>query len=470
MTSLLQKPRCAVTIGAPSLNSRTLNTTLRPDVIDATYSRNSYLEADQLTISIAWREGGVDPRWLRNATCSFWLWDDAKEPFDEIKHLRFLGVCTKVHRKVSGDSVLVEMTFADYTHFFLIMKPFPTAGMPEWTDTLDQIWKKVCDNTGPYIPATKKIDSSVKLLRDNLYFDPKLLARRPEITSANLGSLVHERFHAIGKPTPKSRTDAWAVWNYCLTSLGLIGYIERDICFVTDAPAFFDKTNAPKLLYGENIYEYEEGADSEISVKGVVVQSFDPLTGRTLEAYYPSPGDERLKVSKAKARFAVKEGREVSANDESSEWIPYAALGVTKQDKLDLLAQLVYDEQHRQEVEGSLKTSDMTLYDQEDRPINILDLKSGDAIKVGIAQYDADQLLEKPVQERVEDLVRQGYLPDVAMLIASNLDFDDMNGTIFNIMSMEFKLGPEEFWIDIKYHSQFNLQDSLDVATIRGLR
>lgn len=455
----LQKPRIEVEIGVPKLNSRTIDVILRPPVIEATWSRNSFLEADSLTITVSWKEGGVDPRWLRNASVHMWMWNEVDGPFDRVKHLRFKGTCVKAERKVSEDSITVSMTFHDFTSFFINMKPFPTAGMPEWSDTLETIWQKICDNTGPYIPATKTIDSSVKDLRNALVFSDGLLARRPSVKSETLGVLVPERFHDVAKPTPKMRTDAWAVWNYCLTSLSLISYIDRDKVVVTDSPTFFKEADSAMLLYGSNIHSFEESVSADISVKGVVATSYNPLTGQTLEAFYPPPGDERLKVAKAKAKAASKAGRDVSPNDASGEWIPFIC-NIIDPRRLQDYAEFIYDQQHRQEIEGTLRTGEMTLYDvKRSNPIDILSLSAGDSIVVGISSYGRQSLLELPVEERVSSLTRQGYLPEIAKLIADNIVFDDFNSQLFSVMGMEVTLGPETFDVEIKYHSKFIFSD-----------
>lgn len=454
----VQYPRCEVEIVAPRLDSRDENVTLRPMVIDCKWSKNSYLEADALTISVSWAEGGVDPRWLRNATVKMWMWDEAQGPRDLVKHLRFTGVCVKAMRRVSNDGINVDLTFHDYTSFFINMKPFPTRGMPEWHDTLKTIWAKICDNTGPSKPGTKKIDSSVKALRDSLVFSDALLIRRPEVESLTLGSLVPARFHDIAKPSPKNRTDAWAVWNYCTTSLGLISYIDKDQCVVTDLPDLFEEEDAPFLLYGANIFEFEESVDADISVKGVVAQSYNPLTGQTLEAFYPPPGDERLKLSKSKAKQAAKAGRDVSANDESGEWIPYIC-NIIDPAKLEQYAEFIYDQQHRQEIEGTLKTADMTLFTENGEEVSVLDLKAGDSIVVGIAAYDRQTLLNTPVEERSGLLQKQGYIPEIADLISNNIDFDNFNSQLFSVMSTEVHLGPEVFEVEVRYHSKFIFND-----------
>src|SRR5690606_23950184 len=129
--------------------------------------------------------------------------------------------------------------------------------------------------------------------------------------------IVNARFHAIGKPTPKTRTDAWGTWQYCINSLGLISYIDKDVCIVNDSQGYYGEDNASNLIYGESILYFEENVDSDIADKGVVVQSFDPLTGRVLEAFFPPPGDERLKVKRGVVNRATKESRGITANEQS---------------------------------------------------------------------------------------------------------------------------------------------------------
>lgn len=453
-------------LDVPKGLSRTEFVVLHPRVIEAKWTRNHHLMADELTVSIGWKEGGVDPRTIKNARCAFWMWDANAEDFDSEKHMRFAGICTKHSRKLHEVGWVVEMTFHDYTTLFLNNKPLKTAGMPEWSDTLGRIWEKICDNTGWQDPANGKILSSVEALKPNLIFEV------PELRGRTLGEIVPKRFHAISKPTPKHGASSWDVWQYCVASLGLVSYIDRDRCIVTDTTEHYGKRNAPRAIYGQNIHSLEETADATMSSKGVLLKSFDPLRGRAMEAFYPPPGDERIKTRRSAVGKKSEGGATVTANEVSGEYEEFTRYDITDQTALDRAAQETYDQRSRQELEGSFKTAEVFLYgeniDADPRgfdaanAICIFDLHAGDAIRVELEPGLRDLLEDigsnaawgDGSSEQIRYLIDNcGYDDDVAELIVANLKVDEFRSTIFHIKTVEVELTAERFEVEIKFHS-----------------
>lgn len=448
---MIYKPRAELTLSIPKFGSRTEFITLNPRVIAAKWTRNNHLVADELTVKIGWKESGVDPRVMKYARCGFALWDaiaDGENPNPEAV-LRFTGIAHKAKRHLAENGWEVEIDFLDYTSMFIGMKPFPTSGMPEWSDTLDSAWKKICDHTGFKDPATGKIVSSVEALRDGL----TLLV--PSLEGKTLGEVVADRFHAVSKPTPPLNSDAWAVWQYVICSLGLISYIDKNLCIVTDTTEHYLPENAPKLIYGENILEFEEESDSGITNKGVLLKSFDPLKGRVIEAAYPPPGDDRLRTRRAVANRAAKEGREPTLNELSADYEEFNSFDVTDQAALERKAEKVYEERKRQEIRGKIKTREMVLFNPAGDTVSTLDLSAGDAIVVGIDQDTKDALsaIGDP-NARIQYLVeRCGYEENLARLIVEASESTQLKSPVFHIKTLAVDLQPESFDIDIDYHN-----------------
>lgn len=189
---------CAkIDLEIPKFDDPTTFVVIRPRVIEARWTRNNHLIADELSVTLGYKEAGIDPRYVKNARCSFYMWDDAKEDFDPVKHVRFTGIGQTVERKLADSGWEVEMQFHDFTSLFLACKPMKSAGMPYYTDTLRQIWERICDNTGWTDPATGQIKSSVEALRGGLKF------RVSDLESKTLADLVPDRFRAIGRPHPR---------------------------------------------------------------------------------------------------------------------------------------------------------------------------------------------------------------------------------------------------------------------------
>lgn len=431
---------------------------LKPAVIEAKWTRNNHLVADELFVIVGWKEGGLDPRAMRNARCQFFMWDAASEDFDRRKHLRFTGIATKIHRRLSDSGWVVEMSFQDYTTMFINMKPFPTVGMPEYTDTLQQIWQKICDNTGWMDPSNKKIVSSVRALRDGLEI------RVDEYATKTLGELVNKRFLEVAKPTPKNGSSAWDVWQWCCGALGLLTYIEADRCVVTNATEHFDRDTAPRAIYGQNIYNLEEEVDTAISLKGILLKSFDPLGGRVLEARYPPEGDQRLKTARSAVGPKSPGGTAVTANEASGDYEEYFRYDITTQDALDRAALQAYEERSRQSMEGSFRTAETEFDDKtlEIERISIFDLKPGDKVRIELAgdllkdlrKMGGDEQMGGPDYARIRYLVDNlGYDEGVAKIIVQNLDIEELQAAEFNITSVEHDLHPASYEAEVKFHN-----------------
>ncbi len=445
------KPRCAAKLMVPSVNDPETIVTITPSIITAKWTRNNHLTADELTITIGWEEGGCDPRFLKNATCEFYMWDDLRQDFkdNDLEFLRFKGICVKASRKLSQDTSEVTLTFHDYTTLFIHMKPFPTRGMPEYSDTLEQIWQKICDHTGTRDPGdSNKVVSSVTNLRNGLQVSSEGLKAK------TLGSLVSDRFHAIAKPSIHQNANAWETWQWCVGALGAVSYIDGEKCVVMTTTEHYESDKIPGLIYGHNIWEFEENSDPKISGKGILLKSQNPLTGMQIESAYPPPGDERLKMTRAIANRAAKAGRDVNLNDVSGDYEEFLYYSIHDQAALDIRAKEAYEEFSRQQMEGTLKTSEMVLEGEDGEPVDILNLRANDSISIAI---DPDIYQFKSAEETKQFLVEaKGYNDGLATIIAQNFMARELQSLIFHITSMDVDYQDGTCTIEIKYHNLVN--------------
>jgi hypothetical protein len=435
--------------------SKTEFITIYPKVIEAKWTRNNHLVADELTVSVPWKFAGVDPRFIKQARCAFTMWDENFEALDQTKHLRFEGVCKKATRKIGNNGWSVDMTFHDYTTMFINMKPFPSDGMPEWSDTLQTAWEKICDHVGWRDPSDEnKIVSSVTALRNRLRIIP------PSFASKTLGGATHERFLKMAKPSPPHRCDAWAVWQYLCTMLGLVTFIRGTECFVMDTNELYTKENAPLAIFGQNITELEEEADTDVTKKGILLRSFDPVAGRVLEARYPLPGDERIKTKRSAVSLKSDGGAEITANEVSGEYDEFEYHHIVNQEALEAAAKMAYDQFSRQEMEGGFHTPLMRLpsFDGESS-VDVLALKAGDAVRVVVDQQTLDVLATLgSVAEQYDYLVNvMQYDRGVAELIVANFDQTQINSPVFHVKSISVDFGEEKFNVEVKYHNVVNL-------------
>lgn len=427
----------------------------------ATFERNDHLTADSLSVDVEWTDSGVDPRFLKNATCSFFMADTTEsEEIVTDENLRFTGILTRARRSANGNSGFdVSLEFHDYTALFLECKPFPTAGVANFTDTLKQAWNKLCDKTGYYDPALDDVRSSVGMFKDRIEFygvDGNI----------SLESVVPGRFPKVGaKLQPKEGASSWDVWQYTVGILGLTSFIDRDRCIVTTSTELFDKKRTPVAVWGRNIYEADEMVHAHVANKGIRLVSFEQETGKVLESFYPPPGDQRIKVKRAHARSKHYTPDEIqSAQYETMEYFI-----VQDQATLDKVAEYAYNEWSRQEIEGSFKTAEMWMPTHADDPgavhkdttgwRNMLALRAGTGVRVLIDPLDK-QFLKNQIQseeDRIIYLQDRGYSGDIAYLIVKNLDGYESLNSVFHVYKSIVTFDEHGFNVQVHYRNQIDI-------------
>jgi hypothetical protein len=378
----------------------------------AWWESNDHQKADTLKLTAEWRDIGTDPRLLTSAIVEFYLGNanDYGDWTPSRDNLRFVGVLQRAQRTArEGEGFSVELEFVDYTTFFLKAK-LPQDGVPDYSQTLDDAWKRICDHTGYYDPdSPKKVISSVAQLRGRLEPLGALAKKWPP----TLGRASSSRFSRLAAKIPvKPEADAWAVWQQAVGMCGLISFIRKDTCCVVEAQDYYTDKNAPRLIWGRNILSMQESRNAELAGKGVAITSYDPITMTTLEAFYPPRGDERSKQKRAATDKGIP--------SEKHEFLPYT--GITDQKTLEALAYRVWEERSRQELEGQLTTAEMFTDTVTAESFDLLNLGSGDAIRVEFAEREKHELIGMPSEhERVAYLVERGYSEGVATLMAKNV-------------------------------------------------
>jgi hypothetical protein len=199
-----------------------------------------------------------------------------------------------------------------------------------------------------------------------------------------------------------------------------------------------------------------------VSNTGVLVKSFDPLTGTLLESRYPSPADERIKKTRGQVRRAAKESRDVSLNEASAQYMEFEAHFIHDQKALDAFARSAYEQFSRQEMTGSFHTAEMVVSagkPGEEIDFPILELMPGDCLYIGVHEEAIlyAQTLDSEARRVAYLTERCGYDPNLALLCVRNIDVHGLKSPIFHLESMEVHLQPKAFDIEIKFHNKVNL-------------
>lgn len=469
----LHWPRMAATLWVPSAGSAAERKSQEEDEqvfrfdvrpFRARLEANNHNQADELELTFAYDEAGIDPRYLRSAEVYFYVLDayafGGFTPGND--NLRFIGITRDVERHFSeSKGKVITLKVQDYTCLFLEMKNFPPSGIPTFSDTITTAWQRICDNTGYVDLDTRTINSSVTNLRDKLEF------WGPIDPNKKLGDAVPARIAKLGtlQPTLGSASEAWAVWQTVVGSLGLISFIRGDRCVVTTATDFYTSSDPPRFLWGLNILEFTESRQlGQLCNKAVCVRSYDPLAGKILESLFPSPS-----VAQKKKRLGAtptkKPRHALHTQDYECFDLPFP---VADQATLDGIAERIWQERTRQELSGRMTTREMTVAtaNGSQNAFDLLTLQAGDQIQVEIERgaLDAIQGLTT-VGARAAALRAKGYTADTARFIAANIDSIDKLPSQFLVKQAATTLeatgseGGCKFEMEIEYLNRIDISE-----------
>lgn len=447
--------RLLVPLDVGKSGSQTLDFEMR--VRSATLTLNDHNHADELEIECSWSDLGIDPRFARSASVEFHMGEANEDGqfLTSARTFRFAGIADRVER-IAKDDQVAKISCRDFTALFLAMKPFPKEGIPLMTDTLVDAWRKVCDNTGFRYPDASVV-SSVENLRDRIEFrggvDPNVV----------IGKAASSRFTGSGPIAAKPKDDAWAVWQQAVGMLGLISFIDRDRCIVTTSADQFalDPSAMPRLVWGQNILEMTESAIGIKDAKGVILTSYDPSTGTSIEASFNPNEKKQRPVAKKRAAATTLEASDYEAFD---------YFGITDPDVLQLMAQRVWAERATQELEGQLTTAEMRVGTDAERTgdtgakasTDLLALRAGDSIRIEIDPLDEGVFSTLSSETaRTKYLVDRGYQPQAARILARNASRLMQLGRTFKVRSSRIHLAADgdsgEFSVQINYINRLEL-------------
>lgn len=453
-------PRCLATLTVPVFGttqeidaqahgSNTVDIPVR--VRKARLERNDHRTADTLNIEVDWRDSGVDPRFLKSSTIQFWLTDigpdanvgDGGQTILDDSDLQFIGTCVKVHRVASaGSGFQVDMEFHDFTRFFLDQKPFADEGVPLFTDTLQQAWARVCSQVGYKDLKTKKLISNVSALVGQLKIDQSVPS------DLIVGEGIPERVRKFGKQTVRDSDSAWDVWARTIGAMGLLTFFENDRVVVTTTTEHYGPKRSPVLLWGTNIEEASESANSMHLNKGVGLTSFNTETGSIIESVFPPPGDPLVHIKRTQA--GKKNFNPEQLQSDQYEWFEYH--DVQSQEQLDAVAASAFAERSRQELEGTIKTREMRIETVDKDQFDLLTLRAGDPIHISIESFDKDQLRAFGSQAKQEEYLQTfGFSPQLAELIAKNSSALEHLNDDFHVKRCAISLDENNFEVEINY-------------------
>lgn len=426
--------------------------------VRARISRNGLMEADTATVDFDFRTIPIDPRSLRAVFLDLVIGTVEPNEFEQGINLvtrddgsllsivgrvpgqetrmgtttRFVGYADDWGASLTGDGDSLSVEARDLTAP-LIDEPLPTGVTIDMQRPLADGVQELVD----LFAATR----GLKVIFGN----PGDVDDRGERGPTPAASVPKPRKARRGKQTRRARSgDAkMSVWDHIVDTVVATGYIPiiRGLrLYLIEPRTFYQGTaRAKRMMYGRNLLdlEFSRKIGGNTKVPTVEVRCPDPEIGKTRWARAPVPANTRSNgifgesdPPKATRANNVSPG---GSTQEQIRVIPVS--GISDGETLARIANSLYEQIGRQEIEGSWSTHDITSLDSEDEG-DLLDLQPGDAVAVSIAPLNAattgdstnqtaggslsslQELQSQTVARRTEFLTRLGYTQRAAERLA----------------------------------------------------
>jgi hypothetical protein len=341
--------------------------------------RNHHREADTAKIEIEYSDFPIDPRTLR-AVRVIVLLGSVAEPTDQLDasnpdHRVFLGFVDEPQTVLSGDGDRVKLEARDATALFL-----------------DYAWP-----TG----AAINIDSTLAVIVYGIQAQVPGAGGMPvEIVAGSASINVGEKLGRT-KWAPQKGDDAWTVLVELCGLLGLVPVVELDKLRIIDAAAVQTATPA-RFVYGQNLEQLTyrrrlvESRSSQI-----LVRCWDEQKRERREAIYPPSPEVAKKIVGYDGKIA----------DVDAPQVPYYVSGSFTQADLDALAESIYEEAARNQIEGELQTRDMQDLDEA---VDLWKAKNGDRMAVTLGRGEQAAIEGRTDGEALLYLVHHGWKIEAA--------------------------------------------------------
>lgn len=350
------------------------NDTLTVEVVPRTleWVRNHAREADTFRVSVDWRDLPIDPRAARSILVTAAV-ADAGTAGGTLRYDRsnavVMGYADEPRIVLDDGAELLEMSGRDYTALFL-----------------DKRWG------GGAIDITRPLSAVVAdILRQTPGASGMLTSLEPGAESLVLKGLVGRKHYV-----PQPSDDTWTVLVDLVGRAGLIAVVELDTLRILSPGGVGDRRVS--FAWGRDISKLKVGRDfQEMRTAQVEVRCWNPATRATLTAKHPSEPIVLRKRISPKGKVTT----------DNAPVTPFYFEGTYTQAQLATLAERIYRNMARQQLDGELETAELTSFEGEALP----QLANGDRVIVEWSQDYAAVIHGRSAGEAVDYLVRSAGLP-----------------------------------------------------------
>jgi hypothetical protein len=317
----------------------------------------------------------------------------------DTRNLQLLGFVDDVEEDL-GESSLVTLTGRDQT---ALMIDTPWQAFIETKEGKENI------RIPAGIDLRRPLDAVLRYILDKSEATRKLRIAFRGATPPTLG-----KWNAVGEAEIGEDASTWDVIKHLVHQAGLICFVEFDTLVVTSAQSLTQRGDlAGVFVKGENLAELKVKRKlGRLRATNIRVRSYDPKNKRTLTAVYPKQPVEKVKVGA---------GGEVT---KEREYLDFTVPNVADKAQLEKIAESIYTGRSRQQIEGNLRTEDLTsMVGPQEKALT--DLRSGSAITVEVDPDDRATLRAMKPEQREAYLKARGYATRVAAVVARA--FDDLD-------------------------------------------
>lgn len=404
--------------------------------------RNDYTEADTFSATIDYKSFPFDPRTMRACGISVYM-EDRRTVFKPTNSLNliepnednivFQGFADESSITFDDSTRSVSLEGRDFTSLFIDVKRINTEVI-QLSKPLDQVIRDLIDE--------QETTKDIKIENRTGQEFPVLSKIAPDFNP----------FTSV--KNQKRKETYWDIMQSILQRIGLVGFIEIDKFVITRPRNIYEKKDIKQFIYGGNIkdlkFKRKLGRAKDYNVKLVSVN----LKKKTvLEAFIPKEAkDPKFIADFGNVEVTIpqldKDGKKIK-NPKVADYITFPVPKITDKDVLISMAEDVYEEMARQQIEGSLSTFEMEIpeeiengQDFKTKVVKFSKIRNGTAIKIYFSQDEISEINSSSSEEEKKNfLIKRGYPINIASAFASSLN---RINTALYVKSVRYELDQEE--------------------------
>jgi hypothetical protein len=365
-----------------------------------TIERNGLNAADTASISIAYDDAPFDPRILRACGIEIVIGVVAADDFEagmEREERQADGSLRSLVRRPSGGDFIGTTRFVGFVDDWAVA----------YSEQGDTISLECRDMSAPLRDLKINPGDSIDLLLPLDEGIERFLAAVSPTTEGVRVTYLGEGSPPVPAdalaPTRRPRRGARArrqrrggqnmtLWDHITDvarSVGFIPMLDGYSIVIAEARTLYSSLGSARMVYGRNVEKLDFTRRLQgVKVPTIEVRAYDPTLGRTRWARYPVRSGEPTSGVFGEDRpprpLRPNEVTPSGANPTESIRV-LSVSGVVDPDVLSRVARNAFEQLGRQEIEGSLATSDVSSLGLDPTEADLLDLRVGEPIEVLIA-------------------------------------------------------------------------------------